>query len=457
MASSELGAVFRVPEFRVIWAAELFSVAGDQLARVALAVLVYGRTGSALWAAVTYALTFLPALLGGVLLSGLADRYPRREVMIASDVTRAVLVGAMAIPQLPLWVLCALLVVVVLLSSPHTAAQGALLPEVLPGELYERGLAVRQITNQMAQLVGFASGGLIVAAITPSLALVGNALTFVLSAALLRGGVSCRPRPGATDGADAPVGGVGGVIAALAEIAADPRRRALVFLAWLVGAYVVPEALAAPYADQLGAGPAVVGLLMAADPLGSVIGAWLFVRFVPAQLRARLVGVLAVGAGLPLMACIFRPGIPLTLVLWGISGMLATAYLLQTQASFVRATPDIGRGRAIGVAASGIIAAQGAAVFLGGLLADMWSPATAVAMSGAAGALLSLGGAVAWQRANQGAPADSLIPAVVIATEGLTHRPPARHEGSALGRVSNMTVSDRVVAQVYTDERPCPH
>ena len=51
------------------------SVAGDQLARVALTVLVYGRTGSAAWAAATYALTFLPALLGGVLLGGLADRY----------------------------------------------------------------------------------------------------------------------------------------------------------------------------------------------------------------------------------------------------------------------------------------------------------------------------------------------------------------------------------------------
>src|SRR5882757_4398786 len=145
-----LGEVFRSAEFRALWAAELFSILGDQLARVGLAVLVYGRTGSAAWAAATYALTFLPALLGGVLLSGLADRYRRREVMIASDVLRAVLVGAMAIPRLPLWALCALLVVVVLLGSPHTAAQGALLPEILHGELYERGLAVRQITSQTA-------------------------------------------------------------------------------------------------------------------------------------------------------------------------------------------------------------------------------------------------------------------------------------------------------------------
>jgi MFS family permease len=402
MADNGLGAVFRVPEFRVVWVAELLSIAGDQLARVALAVLVFGRTGSALWATVIYALTFLPALFGGVLLSGLADRFRRREVMIVSDVLRAGLVAVMAVPGLPLWALCSFLVVVVLLGSPHTAAQGALFPEILHGELYERGLAVRQITSQTAQLVGFASGGLLVAVVSPGVALLGNAVSFALSALVVRIGVADRPRPGTTDSgaAEPSAGGLRGAVAGLVEIARDPRRRALVLLAWLVGWYVVPEALAAPYADHLGAGPTVVGLLMAADPLGSVLGAWLFVRFVPAATRARLVGVLAVAAGLPLVLSLFEPGIPASLALWALSGMLSTAYLLQTQASFVRATPDAGRGRAIGVAASGIIAAQGAAVLVGGLFADVWGPATAVAVAGGIGAVLSLGGAVAWHRAD---------------------------------------------------------
>jgi MFS family permease len=411
MAGSGLGAVFRVPEFRVLWAAELVSIAGDQLARVALAVLVYGRTGSALWAAGAYALTFLPALLGGVLLSGLADRCRRREVMIVADVARAVLVAVMAIPALPLWALCAVLVVVVLLGSPHTAAQGALFPEVLEGELYERGLAVRQITSQTAQLAGFATGGLLVAAVSPAVALLGNAVSFALSAVVVRIGVAERPASAAVPGSDGAAGGLRGIATGLVEIATDRRRRALVLLAWLVGWYVVPEALAAPYADQLDAGPVAVGLLMAADPLGSVVGAWLFVRFVPAGTRARLLGLMAVAAGVPLALCILRPGVPLTLLLWAVSGMLSTAYLLQTQASFVRATPDGGRGRAIGVAASGIIAAQGAAVLLGGLLADASDPATAIAVAGVLGAVLSAGGAVAWQRANSTAPRGPLRPA----------------------------------------------
>lgn len=387
--------VLRVREFRFLWLAELCSVLGDQLARVALAVLVYGRTQSAVWSAVVYAMTFLPALSGGVLLSWLADRYRRRSVMVWLDLARAGLVAVMALPGVPLWALCVLLILVVVLGPPFGAAQNAVLPEVLPGELYDRGLAVRQVTGQAAQLVGFAGGGVLVAALGPGPALAGDAVTFLLSAALIRFGVADRPAVG---GGREERGSVWRVVASVAR---DPRRRALVLLAWLVGWYVVPEALAAPYADRLGAGTAVVGVLMAADPLGSVLGAWLFVRFVPAGWRSRLVGVLAVGAGLPLVLCAFRPGVAVVFALWGLSGAASTAYLLQAQAGFVRATPEAERGRAIGVAASGIVAAQGVAVLVGGLWARLWDPATAVAVAGGVGAVLCLGCAVAWRRANR--------------------------------------------------------
>src|SRR5260370_12100075 len=74
--------VFAVGEFRALWLAQLLSVAGDQLARVALMVLVYDRTRSALWSALTFAVTFLPWIVGGLGLSGLAARLPLRPPMI---------------------------------------------------------------------------------------------------------------------------------------------------------------------------------------------------------------------------------------------------------------------------------------------------------------------------------------------------------------------------------------
>ena len=71
-------------EFRALWIAEAQSVLGDHLTTVALSIVVYSRTGSALWAAGVYALTFLPALVGGLGLSQIADRFPRKTVLVGS-------------------------------------------------------------------------------------------------------------------------------------------------------------------------------------------------------------------------------------------------------------------------------------------------------------------------------------------------------------------------------------
>jgi MFS family permease len=455
-----LGEVFRNAEFRALWAAELCSILGDQLARVGLAVLVYGRTGSAAWTAATYALTFLPALAGGVLLGRLADRYRRRELMMVADLARAGLLGVMALPGVPLWLLCVLLVVVVTLGAPHSAAQGALLPDVL-GSRFEAGLAVRQITSQSAQLAGFGLGGAALTVVSPSVALAADALTFAASAALVRFGLRDRPvaaaagptaaaaeeapgdaapgdaapgdaapgdaatgdaAPGdAVTGSDAGGGdavtemdaGRSGAARSGAQWLADTRagvhavagnrtRRVLAGLVWLVGCYVVPEGLAAPYAAALDADPLVVGLLMAADPAGSVLGAWLITRLVPAHLRPRLIGVCAVAGGLSLAGCFAGPGVVGSVLLWGISGLFSSACLVQAQASFVRATPDELRGRAIGVAASGLIAAQGIAILLAGVLAERIGAVPTVGLTGLVGALVAGVLALRWRRAAVG-------------------------------------------------------
>src|ERR1700684_955416 len=112
--------VFAVSEFRALWLAQLLSVAGDQLARVAMTVLVYDRTRSPLWSALTFAATFLPWIVGGLSLSGLADRKPRRQVMIVCDLARMALVCLMVLVNLAgqvivaLWVMIALLFLVTL-------------------------------------------------------------------------------------------------------------------------------------------------------------------------------------------------------------------------------------------------------------------------------------------------------------------------------------------------------
>jgi diguanylate cyclase (GGDEF)-like protein len=378
--------VLAVREFRALWVAELLSVAGDQLARVGLAVLVYRHTNSAGWTALTYALTFLPALLGGVLLSPLADRFPRRELMIGSDLARAVVAGAMAVPGLPLPVLLPLVFLLTLGGTPFKAAQQALLPTILEGDRYVTGLSLRTVTNQFAQVGGFLGGGALLLVLDPHVALGLNAITFVVAAAVVAARVRHRPVPAAPESHTRETG-------TARMIWQDRRLRALVALSWTVGVFTIPEGLAAPYADTLGAAAIGVGLLMAADPAGSIVGAWLVPRL-PRDRRAAMTSWLAVASGVPLVLCFFQPPLVVVVLLWAISGACATAYLILAQAAFVVSVPDHRRGAAAGLAGAGVLSSQGVAVLAAGVLADATNPVLAVATGGVAGvALTGLSGA----------------------------------------------------------------
>jgi len=388
--------VFAVQEFRALFAAHLLSVVGDQFARVALAVLVFDRTGSAGLTALVYALTFLPSLVAGPLLSGIGDRLPRRQVMVTADLARAALVAAMAVPGLPLPVVGVLLVLVEFLAAPFNAARAASLPLILEGDRYVVGSAVSNITYQLAQLAGFAGGGLLIAAVDPSGALLVDAATFAASAALVRFGM--RPRPAPADGPDrrswwADLCGGAGLVWR------DRRLRALVALACVSGCYITVEGLAVPYASSIGAGSVAAGLLMAANPTGAVVGMLMINRFAPAA-RRRLLGPLAVAACVPLLACAWQPNLGVTFALWTASGV-ASAYQIVANAEFVRMVPDRRRAQAFGLAVTALLAAQGIGVLVAGVAADRIEPGVVIACAGVVGILLAAAAAAAWSRAQQ--------------------------------------------------------
>ena len=155
--------VFAVREFRALWLSEILSVAGDRLALVALTLLVYDRTKSPLLAALAYAAGYLPWVFGGLFLADVADRRPRRTVMVVCDVVRAVLVAAMAVPGVPLLALVALLFAATMFTPPFESARAAITPDILQGELYVLGAGVIQTTFLAAQAAGAVGGGVAVA------------------------------------------------------------------------------------------------------------------------------------------------------------------------------------------------------------------------------------------------------------------------------------------------------
>jgi len=402
--------VFAVGEFRALFAAHLLSVVGDQFARVALAVLVYQRTGSPALTALTYALTFLPDLVARPLLAGLADRFPRRRVMVLTDLGRAGLVAAMAVPGLPLPWLFVLLVAVQVLAAPFDAARSATLPVVF-GSTRERrddryvvASTVSDMVYQAAQVLGFAGAGLLLVGVNPSGALLVDAVTFLVSAAVIRAWVVDRPSA-AADG-DGGLRAWGRRIAAGARTTwSDRDQRFLLALLCVPMFPVVVEGLAVPYADQLRVPAAALGLLFAAEPCGALVGMLLVTRLEPAR-RLRLITPLAVVSCAVLVVCAARPGLWGSVAVFAASG-LASAYFSPAAARFVESTPDEQRGLASGLANAVVRATQGLGVVAGGVLALVVAPSTVIAVAGVVGAVFAWVVGRSWVRAAAGGGAET--------------------------------------------------
>ena len=397
------GEVFASGEFRALWLSQVLSVAGDRLALVALTLLVYERTRSPLWAAVAYAAGFLPWAAGGLALARLADRMPRREVMIGCDVARAVLVGAMTLPSVPLPALVALLFAATSFAPPFEAARAAIFPDILTGDRYVVGTAVVQTTYRSGMVLGYAAGGAAVAVIGTRPALGLDAATFVASALLVRYGVARRPA--ATSG-EAARSAAAEIVDGIKMIFADRRLRTFLLFGWLVAFYAVPEGVAAPYARHLGGGAAATGLILAAAALGGVLAAPVFTRLADPAQRLRLMAPFAVAACATLLLCLARPGMIASLLIFMISGAFGV-YQIAANAAFVVAVPPGRRGQAFGVANAGLIVGQGAVFVLAGAAAQAISPAVVIGVTGGAGLLAGAVLMVTTRRRPPGAAVDA--------------------------------------------------
>jgi predicted MFS family arabinose efflux permease len=174
--------------------------------------------------------------------------------------------------------------------------------------------------------------------------------------------------------------------------------RTLLWLSWLVGLAVVPEGLAAPLAAQLGAAKGAVGWLLAADPFGYVIGAFVLSRYLSTELRRRLLGVLATASVAVLVVFVVRPSLPGALLLLALAGATG-AYQITVAATFTSWVPDGVRGSAFGVARTGLRVAQGLGVAAGGALAQaIGSARGAIVVAGLVGVALAVPATLAWRR-----------------------------------------------------------
>ncbi|MGQ4361775.1 MFS transporter [Streptomyces sp. SAS_272] len=375
--------VFAVREFRAVFAAHLLSMLGVIVAEIALSVLVYDLTGSPLLSALAWALGFLPYVVGGTLLAGVADRFPARRVLVGCDLVCAACVLPMAAPGAHLAVLLALRCCLAVVSPIFAGTRMATLADILgDGDLFVLGRSLLRITAQSALLVGFGLGGVLLTVASPRQALLLTVATFLASAALLRLGTRSRPARARTGGAL-----VADSLKGARQVLADRRTRALLLLFWVPPAFAVaPEALSAPYADDLGVGSVGLGLLMCALPVGTVAGElYAGARLRPAA-RERIALPLACVTLLPYLGYVFRPGLAVSLLLLVVAGA-GSAYTLGLDQWIVRDVPKELRGRAMTLLTAGLMTFQGVGMALAGAAAELAGVAWTVTGAGVLGVL----------------------------------------------------------------------
>lgn len=385
--------VLSLGEFRALWASQILSVGGDRLALVALTILVYDRTRSPLLAAIAFAAGTLPYIVGALFLTALADRFPRRTVMVVTDVARMALVVPMLIPAMPLPALIALLYAVTTFQPVFDAARSAIIRDIVPMDKYALAAGTLQSTVRILIVAGAAAGGVLVALVGARWALGADAVSFGMSAVIVRLGL--RARPAAATGPRPTA--LRNLVAGTRLVFGDKALRALIMIAWLAAFYEVPSAVAAPYAGKLGGGPVATGLLIASTQIGSVVAMPYFTKRIGPLTRLRWMGPMAVCACVALMATVLRPSLAVSMTIFFLSNTF-TVYQIAANTAFVERVPNERRAQAFGLANAGLIVGQGVAFAVAGAVAEVVPPSTVIALAGGLGAVIAIVLALRWRR-----------------------------------------------------------
>jgi DHA3 family tetracycline resistance protein-like MFS transporter len=173
-------------DFRLLWTGQTLTLLGSFVSNIAYPFQVLQLGGSAFELG-AFVSAFTGASLVFLLFGGaVADRVPRRTLIIATELASGATVGTMAIlgfsGALQMWHLYVSAAFFGAASAFSVPALGAIIPELVPEEILVAGNAVQGMSRQGARVGGPIIGGLLVATAGPSAAFAFDAVTFLLSA-----------------------------------------------------------------------------------------------------------------------------------------------------------------------------------------------------------------------------------------------------------------------------------
>ncbi|RFU82229.1 MFS transporter [Streptomyces triticagri] len=373
----------RVPDFPPLFAVSSAHVAAQTVSGLALATLVFRATGSPLLSALAMFGPSLAQLLGATLLLSAADRLPPRAALSGMALLFAVGTAAQALPGLSVGSSFTILMVLGLIGSVGGGVRYGLLNEILPADSYLTGRSLVNISAGAMQILGFAVGGALVAALSPRGTLLFGAALYLLSAGVARFGLRRR--------APRAVGrpSVRETWRSNRLLWSSPARRAAYLALWVPNGLVVGcESLYVSYA------PDHAGLLFAGGALGMLTGDLLAGRVIPPRLRHRLGSPLALLLAVPHLLFFAAPALAPALAAVTLATVGYGASLL-FQERLLALTPQQLSGHALGLHSSGMLTMQGVAAASAGGIAQLTSPGTGIGLMATASAVVTL---VLWPR-----------------------------------------------------------
>jgi MFS family permease len=389
-SSSRLGLFRRSPSFGYLFLATAGSSGGTYLAAIALTVDVYDSTESGLWVAALLIADFLPIVLIGLLLGPLVDRLSRRRLMIVSDLVRFGVFAALPFIDSPGGVV-GLAAISGIATGFFLPAVYAGLPNLVPDEELTNANSLLQTVETLAWMIGPVLGGLMLTAWGTSVPYGVNAVTFLVSAALV-----ARIPDRKLRSEDPVTRGHWRDVADGFRLVLTARPLRTVLVVWnvvLIGAGAVNVAEVFFAKETLGAGNLGFGAIIAASGVGLALGSFLAAPALgKVGLRRHYVGSIALmGVGWGGAALTSSIWLAVPFVVGGAAGNGAA--IVCNRLLVQRGAPDQYRGRALATIMSSNYAVLGLAMAAAGALTALYG---ARAIWIAAGTVYLLGSLVAF-------------------------------------------------------------
>jgi MFS family permease len=386
-----------IPNYRRYFAGQIVSLSGNWMQMVAEMWLILELTGSGVAVGVTAALQFLPILLFGAWGGVLADRWPKRSLLIVTQT-------AMAVPALALWGLAAsgvvepwmvfgLVFVRGAVNSVDNPTRQSFVIEMVGADQVVNAVSLNSVLIHSARILGPAAAGILIATLGVAPCFLINAATFAAMIVALRGMDPARLSAPAGNGRDQ-----GGVRAALRYVRGEPSLLIPLAMMVVVGALAFNFQVLLPLLGRFTfeGGAAAYTALAVAMAIGSVGGA--LTTGARGRVSERLLAGSAAGFGLFALLAAAAPTLPLELL-----ALVPLGAFSVTFAAGVNSTLQLGASPHM----RGRVMALYSVVFLGstpiggpfvGWLAEVAGPRSGLVLAGIAAIAAGAGGWIAFSR-----------------------------------------------------------